>query len=97
MLCGDLEGWDGGAEREVQEGAYVCTRVVDSLCGTVESNCCKAIILQQQQQSKRENVGKLLNYRYKVFRRTKFWVVCCVNRVLALCETASEGRGLCLS
>lgn len=69
MLCGDLDGWDGGAEREVQEGA----RVVDLLCGRAESNCCKAIILNSNNKVNERNAGKLLNYRYKVFRRTKFW------------------------
>ena len=36
MLCGDLEGWDGGDGREAQrEQIYVCT---DSLCCTAETN-----------------------------------------------------------
>ena len=36
MLCGDLEGWDGGDGREAQrEQIYVYT---DSLCCTAETN-----------------------------------------------------------
>ena len=39
MLCDDLKGWDGGWDgREVQEGADICTHIVDSLCCTAEIN-----------------------------------------------------------
>ena len=36
MLCGDLEGWDGGG-REVQEGGDICIRIDDSLHCTAET------------------------------------------------------------
>ena len=39
MLCGDLDGWDGGeGEREVQEGGDICIRIADLLCCTAETN-----------------------------------------------------------
>ena len=39
MLCGDLDGWDGGwGRREVQEGGDICIRIADSLRFTAETN-----------------------------------------------------------
>ena len=39
MLCGDLEGWDGGGGgREAQEGGDICIHIVDSCCCTAEIN-----------------------------------------------------------
>ena len=50
MLCDDLKGWDGGGEREVQEGGDLCVCVciyiyiythiyiADSFCCTAETN-----------------------------------------------------------
>ena len=39
MLCGDLEGCDGGGiEREVQEGGDIGIHTADSLCCTEEAN-----------------------------------------------------------
>ena len=35
MLCGGLDGWDGG---EVQEGGVICICIVDSLPCTAEAN-----------------------------------------------------------
>ena len=37
MLCGDLEGWDGGG-REAQEGGDRCICIADSLYFTLEAN-----------------------------------------------------------
>ena len=37
MLCGDLEGWDGGGT-EAQEGGDICICIVDSLNCTLEAN-----------------------------------------------------------
>ena len=34
----DLDGWDAGGEREVQEGGNICIHRADSLCCTVETN-----------------------------------------------------------
>ena len=31
MLCVDLDGWDGGGGRKVQEGGDVCICIADSL------------------------------------------------------------------
>ena len=39
MLCGDLDGWDGGRRgREVQEGGDICIHIVDSLLCTAEAS-----------------------------------------------------------
>ena len=39
MLCGDLDGWDGGeCGREVQEGGDVCMHIADSLRCSAETN-----------------------------------------------------------
>ena len=38
MLCGDLDGWEGGRGREVQEGGDICIHTADSLCYTAETN-----------------------------------------------------------
>ena len=38
VLCDDLDGWDGGAGREVQEGGDIGVHVADSLCCTAETN-----------------------------------------------------------
>ena len=38
MLCGDLEGWDGGAGREAQEGQDIRIHIADSPCCTTETN-----------------------------------------------------------
>ena len=38
VLSGDLEGWDGGGEREVQEGVDTCTLIAGSRCCTAETN-----------------------------------------------------------
>ena len=35
MLCGDLDGWDGG---EVQEEGVICIHIADSLHCTAETN-----------------------------------------------------------
>ena len=32
MVCDDLEGWDEGGGREVQEGGDICIPVTDSRC-----------------------------------------------------------------
>ena len=29
MLLGDLDGWDGGGGREVQEGGDICIHIAD--------------------------------------------------------------------
>ena len=51
MLCGDLEGWDGGDGREAQrEQIYVCT---DSLCCTAETN----LTLKQLYSNKKRGGG----------------------------------------
>ena len=53
MLCGNLEGWDGGrGEREVQEGENICILMTDSCC-TEETNACKPIVLQIKINSKK--------------------------------------------
>ena len=52
MLCGDLDGWDGGdvAGKEVQEGQDICTHVhIEGVHTVVQQKLtqhCKAIILQ---------------------------------------------------
>ena len=38
MLCGDLNGWDGGGGREVQEGGDICIHIIDSLRCTAETD-----------------------------------------------------------
>ena len=41
MLCGDLDGQDGGGGRdgrEVQEGGDICLHIADSLYYTAETN-----------------------------------------------------------
>ena len=38
MLCDELEGWEGGGGKEVQEGGDVCTKTADSCCRTAETN-----------------------------------------------------------
>ena len=40
VLCGDLDGWDGGVAggREVQEGGDICIHTADSLHCTAETN-----------------------------------------------------------
>ena len=39
MLCDDLDGWDGGGGREVQEGGGdMCIHIADSLHCTAETN-----------------------------------------------------------
>ena len=38
MPCRDLDGWDGGAGREVQEGGDICMHIADSLHCTAETN-----------------------------------------------------------
>ena len=38
MLCDDLDGWDGGGEREVQEGGDIDIHIADSLHCTAETN-----------------------------------------------------------
>ena len=37
ILCGDLDGWEGGG-KEVQEGRDICIHIADSLCCTAETN-----------------------------------------------------------
>ena len=36
MLCDDLGGWDGGDERQAQEGGDICIHIADSHCCTAE-------------------------------------------------------------
>ena len=51
MLCGDLDGWDGGwSGREVQEGGDISIHIADSLHCTAQH--CKAIILQLKTKNK---------------------------------------------
>ena len=38
MLCGDLDGGDGGGGREVQEGGDIYIHIADSLCCATETN-----------------------------------------------------------
>ena len=38
MLCDDLDGWDGGFGREVQEGEDIGINIADSLHCTAEIN-----------------------------------------------------------
>ena len=38
VLCGDLEGWDLRAGREVQEGGDICIHIADAQCCMAESN-----------------------------------------------------------
>ena len=38
MLCDDLDGWDGGDGREVQEGGDIGIHIADSLHCTAEIN-----------------------------------------------------------
>ena len=39
MLCGDLDGRDGGCDgREAEEGGDICIHRADSLCCTAETN-----------------------------------------------------------
>ena len=38
VLCDDLDGWDGGGRREVQEGEDICIHIADSLRCTAETN-----------------------------------------------------------
>ena len=38
VLCDDLDGWDGGGGREVQEGKDICIHIADSLYCTGETN-----------------------------------------------------------
>ena len=38
MLSDNLEGWDRGARREVQEAGSMCIHRADSLCCTAETN-----------------------------------------------------------
>ena len=37
ILCGDLDGWEGGG-KEVQEEGNICTYTADSLCCMAETN-----------------------------------------------------------
>ena len=37
MLCDDLEGWDVGGGREVQEGGYMGIHLADSIHHTAET------------------------------------------------------------
>ena len=37
VLCGDLEGWDGGG-REVQEGGDICILIADLHCCSAKTN-----------------------------------------------------------
>ena len=37
MVCDDLEGWDEGGGREVQEGGDICIPMADSRC-TAKTN-----------------------------------------------------------
>ena len=38
MLCDDLDGWDGGGGRKVQEGGNIGIDIADSLHCTAETN-----------------------------------------------------------
>ena len=38
MLCDDLEGWNGGDERDVQEGGHICIHIADSRCCAADTN-----------------------------------------------------------
>ena len=38
MLCDDLDGWDGGCGRDVQEGGDIGIHRAYSLHGTAEAN-----------------------------------------------------------
>ena len=38
MLCDDLDGWDGGGGREVQEGGDIGIHIADSLHYTAVTN-----------------------------------------------------------
>ena len=53
MLCDNLDGWDGGDGREVQEGGDIGIHIADSLHCTAETNTTlKAIILQVKKKKK---------------------------------------------
>ena len=58
MLCGDLDGWDGGGGREVQEGGDVCIHIADSLCCTAETNT----IVKQLYSNKKNGVKMDLEF-----------------------------------
>ena len=38
MLCDDLDGWDAGGGREVQEGRDIGIHIADLLCCTAETH-----------------------------------------------------------
>ena len=38
MLWDDLDGWDGGGWKEVQEEEDICIHITDSLCCTAKTN-----------------------------------------------------------
>lgn len=53
MLSEDLEGRDGGGEREVQEGGIVCTqKLIPIMAQQKLSHRCEAIILQFKRERK---------------------------------------------
>ena len=46
MLYDDLDGWNRVSGTEIQEGRDICIHITDSFNCTVETQHCKAIILQ---------------------------------------------------
>ena len=47
MLCDDLDGWDEGSEREVEEKRDICIHIANSLpCAAENAQHFKAIIHQ---------------------------------------------------
>jgi len=47
VLCDDLDGWDEGSEREVQERRDICIHIADSFpCTAENAQHVKAIIHQ---------------------------------------------------
>ena len=46
VLYDDLDGWNRVGGREVQEGGDICIHITDSFHCIVETQHCKAIILQ---------------------------------------------------
>ena len=60
MLCDDIEGWDEGGRRKVQEGQYICVHIADIVHIHVvlqqkPIQDCKAIILQLKNNDNNKN------------------------------------------
>ena len=58
MLCDDIEGWDGGGRREVQEGQYIHIADIVHTHVVLQQKPiqdCKAIILQLKNNDNNKN------------------------------------------